>query len=57
MTFTPNTITYAVPAGSDLAGKINSSQMGIVFHTTYNGDTIENLKASFGADVSGLKNK
>ena len=55
VTFTPNTITYAVPAGSDLAGKINSSQMGIVFHTTYNGDTIENLKASFGADVSGLK--
>lgn len=45
VTFTPNTITYAVPAGSDLAGKINSSQMGIVFHTTYNGDTIENLKA------------
>ena len=55
VTFTPNTITYAVPAGSDLAGKINSSQMGIVFHTTYNGDTIENLKASFGADVSGLR--
>ena len=24
VTFTPNTITYAVPAGSDLAGKINS---------------------------------
>jgi len=55
VTFTPNTITYAVPAGSDLAGKINSSQLGIVFHTTYNGDTIENLKASFGADVSGLR--
>ena len=55
VTFTPNTITYAVPAGSDLAGKINSSQMGIVFHTTYSGDTIENLKASFGADVSGLR--
>ena len=29
--------------------------MGIVFHTTYSGDTIENLKASFGADVSGLR--
>jgi hypothetical protein len=29
--------------------------MGIVFHTTYSGDTIENLKASFGANVSGLK--
>ncbi len=55
LTFTPNTITYAVPSNSGLASKINSSQMGIVFHTTYSGDTIENLKASFGADVSGLK--
>ena len=55
LTFTPNTITYAVPCNSGLASKINSSQMGIVFHTTYSGDTIENLKASFGANVSGLK--
>ena len=55
LTFTPNTITYAVPSNSGLASKINSSQMGIVFHTTYSGDTIENLKASFGANVSGLK--
>ena len=55
LTFTPNTITYAVPSNSDLASKINSSQMGIVFHTTYSGNTIENLKASFGADVSGLR--
>ena len=55
LTFTPNTITYAVPSNSGLASKINSSQMGIVFHTTYSGNTIENLKASFGADVSGLK--
>ena len=55
LTFTPNTITYAVPSNSGLAKKINSSRMGIVFHTTYSGNTIENLKASFGADVSGLK--
>ena len=55
LTFTPNTITYAVPSNSGLASKINSSRMGIVFHTTYSGNTIENLKASFGADVSGLK--
>ena len=55
LTFTPNTITYAVPSNSGLASKINSSQMGIVFHTTYSGDTIENLKASFGADVSRLR--
>jgi hypothetical protein len=55
LSFTPNTITYAVPANSDLAKKIKSSNMGIVFHTTYSGNTIANLAASFGADVSKLK--
>jgi len=55
LSFTPNTITYAVPANSDLAKKIKSSNMGIVFHTTYSGNTIANLTASFGADVSKLK--
>ena len=53
--FTPNTITYAVPSDSDLAKVIDKAKLGIVFHTTYTGDTIADLKASFGADVSGLK--
>jgi hypothetical protein len=53
--FTPNTITYAVPSDSDLASVIDKAKLGIVFHTTYTGDTIADLKASFGADVSGLK--
>lgn len=55
ITFTPNTITYAVPANSDLAAKILSAKLGIVFHTTYSGKTVETMKASFGANVSGLK--
>ena len=29
--------------------------MGIVFHTTYSGSTIEGLGAKFGANISGLK--
>ena len=53
--FTPNTITYAVPSDSDLANVIDRAKLGIVFHTTYTGNTIADLKASFGADVSGLK--
>lgn len=53
--FTPNTITYAVPAQSDLAQHILAANMGIVFHTTYVGNTIQSLKASFGADVSALR--
>ena len=52
ITFQPNTIVYAVPKGSDLASKIITSNMGIVFHTTYTGDTLESMNASFGADVS-----
>ena len=54
-TFTPNTITYAVPVDSDIGRQIRSSQMGIVFHTTYRGKTIDSMKASFGANVRGLR--
>ena len=54
-TFTPNTITYAVPVDSKLGSQISSANMGIVFHTTYTGKTIADLMANFGADVSGLK--
>lgn len=55
ISFRPNTIRYAVPLDSDLARKMLSSDMGIVFHTTYTGKTIESMKASFGANVDYLK--
>ena len=51
-TFTPNTITYAIPKES--ASKIEKSKMGIVWHTTYTGDTLQSMRASFGASISGL---
>jgi Family of unknown function (DUF6267) len=54
VTFQPNTIVYAVPADSKLAENIKSSKMGIVWHTTYNGDTMADMTASFGADIGGL---
>lgn len=54
VTFKANTITYAVPADSDLAAKLQAANIGIVFHTTYTGKKIQNMKASFGADVSSL---
>ncbi len=53
--FTPNTITYAVPVDSKLGSRIAAAKMGIIFHTTYEGKTIADLKANFGADVSGLR--
>lgn len=37
-TFTPNTVTYAIPYYTDLANKIMGSKLGIIFHTEYNKD-------------------
>ena len=52
-TFTPNTITYAIPVDSNLGKQIKNAKIGIVWHTTYKGDSVENLKASFGAKIPG----
>ena len=54
ITFQPNTIIYAVPSNSDLASRMLKSKIGIIFHTTYSGDKLEDMKASFGANVSKL---
>ena len=54
-TFQPNTIVYAVPVASDLGTVINKAKVGIVWHTTYTGDTLQGMKASFGANIAGLK--
>ena len=51
ITFQPNTIMYAVDIESKLGQQIARSKMGIVFHTTYTGSTIEGLSASFGAKL------
>ena len=54
-TFQPNTIVYAVPVDSDLGKTMNKSKIGIVFHTTYEGKELQDMKAKFGADTSKLK--
>jgi len=55
-TFHPNTIIYAVPYDSDLAAKIRSAKIGVVWHTIYTGDSFPEMKASFGKSiVSQLK--
>ena len=53
-TFQPNTIVYAVPVDSDLGRVINKSKIGVVWHTTYTGNSLPNMKASFGVNISGL---
>lgn len=53
ITFQPNTIVYAVP--KEDSSEIKRAKMGIVWHTTYKGDRLEDMKASFGANVTNLK--
>jgi len=52
ITFTPNTITYAVPVDSGIGKKIARAKLGIVFHTYYTGKDMKSLTAGFGT-VSG----
>ena len=52
--FQPNTIVYAVPADSKLARSMLDAQLGVVFHTSYTGRTIEDMKASFNVDIGKL---
>jgi hypothetical protein len=50
-TFQPNTIVYAVPANSPLARRITAASIGVVWHTTYTGDSFETMRASFGKGI------
>jgi len=55
LTFQPNTIVYAIPDNSELAKTIKKAKVGIVWHTTYTGDALQDMKASFGANISSLR--
>lgn len=52
--FTPNTISYAVPVNSTLGQRLAKAKLGIVFHTAYEGPSLPEMTASFGASVAGL---
>ena len=39
-TFQSNTIVYAVPVDSDFGKQIKSANIGIVWHTTYTGNSL-----------------
>ena len=55
ITFTPNTITYCIPETSALYEKAKRAKIGVVFHTTYTGRSVDSLNATFGYDVNKLK--
>ena len=52
--FTPNTITYAVPVDSNLGKRIAKAKLGIIFHTSYEGTSLETMKANYGVNVGSL---
>jgi hypothetical protein len=54
ITFQPNTIVYAVPSDAKLARAMLDAQIGVVFHTSYTGKTMEDMKASFNIDIKNL---
>ena len=54
ITFQPNTIVYAIPTSSKLAQMMMAAQVGIVFHTSYTGQKMEDMKASFNIDIGRL---
>lgn len=54
ISFQPNTIVYTVPSDSKLAKSMTSSQMGIVFHTSYTGTSMDSMEASFNVDIGKL---
>tara|TARA_S200000501_G_scaffold198351_1_gene186685 strand:- start:212 stop:1426 length:1215 start_codon:yes stop_codon:yes gene_type:complete len=58
-TFTPNTITYAIPVDHPLGKQIGQAKVGVVFHTHYAGEKdgwdISNMSARAGAKVKSSK--
>jgi len=51
LTFQPNTIVYAVEKDSALGKMISKAEIGIVWHTSYTGNSFEDMKAKFGTPI------
>lgn len=47
ITFRPNTITYAVEPNTEIGRDIAAAQIGIVFHTKYEGPSLPEMKSTF----------
>jgi len=56
ISFTPNTITYAVPVNSSIGKQISRARMGIVFHTKYSGKSLDSMTAGFGTVRGSARN-
>jgi hypothetical protein len=54
ITFKPNEIVYAVPENSEIGKTISQAKVGIIFHTTYTGESLGEMNAQAGADISSF---
>jgi len=54
ITFKPNEIVYAVPENSEIGKTISEAKVGIIFHTTYTGESLGEMNAQAGADISSF---
>ena len=52
--FHPNTIVYKVKKDSELGEKIDKAEVGVVWHTRYRGDSLENIRSSFDISIDEL---
>jgi hypothetical protein len=52
LTFTPNTITYAIAKGTPAYTRAKRAKIGVVFHTRYVGSSIATAHATFGVDIN-----
>ena len=56
ISFQPNTIVYTIPVSSPVGKKIHRAKMGIVFHTSYSGSSLQSMNAIYGANIKNFKN-
>jgi hypothetical protein len=56
VSFTPNTITYSTPAGSDHGKAARRAKIGVAVHTAYKGDTYKDLKAEYAPKLENFGN-
>lgn len=54
ITFQPNKITYAVPIDTELGAFIAHSKVGIIFHSSYYGQKMNELSVSHNVDFNRL---
>ena len=54
VSFTPNTITYSAPAGSEHGKAAQRAKIGVAVHTAYKGDTFDNMKAEYAPKIENF---